>query len=111
MARSRKKSKAIARKIALERIEYMFKLAGEEICRDPERSARYVLLARRIGMRNRVSIPSHLKRSLCKSCSSLLVPGRSCRVRLKEGCIIITCLGCGQIKRYPFTKKDKEPIS
>lgn len=107
MAKSRKKNKAVARNIAQERIEYLFDLAKSEFSENPEMSKRYVSLARKIGMRHRVSIPSELKRSFCKNCGSLLLTGNNSRVRLKDGTIIITCLDCGSIKRYPFDKEKK----
>jgi ribonuclease P protein subunit RPR2 len=105
MARSRKKNKAVARSIAQERIEYLFSLAKTEFPTNPEMSKRYVSLARKIGMRHRVSIPSELKRTFCKSCGSLLVPGNNSRARLKGNTIIISCLDCGNIKRYPYGKE------
>lgn len=104
MAKSRKKNKVAARNIAKERIRYLFDLANSEYSEDPEKSKRYVVLARKIGMRHRVSIPPELKRRFCKNCGSLLVPGNSSRVRLKDGRLTITCLICGSIKRYPFDK-------
>ena len=102
MARSRTKNKAISKNIAQERIEYLFELAKNELCSNPEKSQRYVWLARKIGMRHRVSIPAELKRNLCKQCGSLLVAGLNSRRRIKDGNIIITCLKCGGLKRYPF---------
>ncbi|WP_406660531.1 ribonuclease P protein component 4 [Methanolobus sp. ZRKC3] len=104
MAQNRKKKKTIAKDIALERITYLFSAAGDAYPLDPMRSNRYASLARRIGMRYRVSIPSELKRKICKKCNSFLVPGSNCRVRLSDGSIIITCLNCGAIKRYPFCR-------
>ena len=102
MAKSRKKNKAVARNIAQERIEYLFGLARDELSIDPGRSERYVSLARKIGMRHRVSIPAELKRNLCRKCGSLLVSGNTSRTRFKNGYVVITCLKCGGIKRYPF---------
>ncbi len=105
MAKTRKKNKAIARDISQERISRLFDLALEEFPCDPSRSERYVSLARKIGMRHRVNIPSELKRYMCKKCGSFLVPGKNSRIRLKGGCIIVTCLECGAIKRYPFNER------
>ncbi|WP_319506409.1 ribonuclease P protein component 4 [uncultured Methanolobus sp.] len=102
MAKSRKKNKVISKNIAQERIKYLFELARNELSRDAGRSERYVSLARKIGMRHRVSIPADLKRNFCKDCGSLLIPGQNSRTRLKGGCITITCLECGGVKRYPF---------
>ncbi|WP_340820233.1 ribonuclease P protein component 4 [Methanolobus sp. WCC4] len=108
MAKNRKKNKTIARSIAQERIEYLFGLAKEELSSNPERSARYVSLARKIGMRHRVRIPAELKRSFCRNCGSLLVPGYNSRTRSKNGCVVVTCLNCGSIKRYPFSSSEVE---
>ncbi|SFM66272.1 ribonuclease P protein component 4 [Methanolobus profundi] len=108
MAKSRKKNKAVARNIAMERIEYLFTLAKEEFPASPNRSKRYVSLARKIGMRHRVSIPADLKRNFCRNCGSLLVPGSNSRTRLKNGYILMTCLECGSIKRYPFTASNED---
>ena len=102
MAKSRKKNKAISKNIAQERIQYLFELARTELSLGTGKTERYVSLARKIGMRHRVSIPANLKRNFCKDCGSLLMPGQNSRVRLKNGYITITCLECGGIKRYPF---------
>ncbi|WP_407355365.1 ribonuclease P protein component 4 [Methanolobus sp. WCC5] len=108
MAKSRKKNKAISRDIAQERIGYLFELAKNELSQDPARSERYVALARKIGMRHRVSIPAELKRNLCKKCGCLLVPGNNSRIRLKDGRITVTCLRCSEVKRYPFRPSKTE---
>lgn len=104
MAQHRKKKKAISREIALERINYLFSEASDVYAIDSGLSDRYVSLAQKIGMRYRVSLPSELKRKVCKTCNNFLVPGGNCRVRLKDGFVIITCMGCGSVKRYPYSK-------
>ncbi|MDW7731852.1 MAG: ribonuclease P protein component 4 [Methanolobus sp.] len=100
MAKHRHKKKAVAKEIAFERINYLFDIAGREYQENPDRSDRYVSLAKKIGMRYRVSIPSELKRRMCKGCGSFLAPGGNCRVRLKGGLLIITCMKCGKVQRY-----------
>ncbi|WP_094227870.1 ribonuclease P protein component 4 [Methanolobus psychrotolerans] len=107
MAKFRTKNKAISKTIAQERIQYLFEIAKNELSNDSGRSERYISLARKIGMRHRVSIPAELKRNLCKKCGSLLVPGKNSRTRLKDSYVIITCLECGEVKRYPFNKVSK----
>lgn len=95
-------------KIAGERIELLYKFAHEVFKEDPSLANRYVEIARRIGMRCGVRIPRELKRFTCKKCGSLLVPGANCRVRTRSDkgtTIIMTCLNCGQVKRYPTTGK------
>ncbi len=100
MAKHRQKNKAVAKEIAYERITYLFDVAGREYADSPERSNRYVSLAKRIGMRYRVSLPQELKRKMCKGCGSFLSPGSNCRVRLKNGRLTITCMNCNRVQRY-----------
>ncbi|NYT19111.1 MAG: ribonuclease P [Methanosarcinales archaeon] len=107
MARIKKKQKNLIKDIATERIEYLFKLAEGNYNSYPQRSDRYVALARRIGMRYRVRLPSSLKRRVCKGCHSFLVPGNSSRIRLHGRYMTITCLKCGNEMRYPY-KEDKK---
>lgn len=106
MARVRKKQKALIKDLAVQRIGLLFKLAGDEFGTHPERSDRYVYLARRIGMRYRVRLPRELKRKMCKRCCSYLVPGSNARVRLRGSYIVVTCLKCGNQMRYPYSKNE-----
>jgi len=91
------------RTIAVQRIDRLLALAAEEAKKGKEkRSDRYVQLARNVGMRHRVRIPSDLRMWLCKGCHSFLIPGKSARVRLRKGYIMTTCLKCGMQMRRPY---------
>ncbi len=92
------------KKIARERIERLFNLAKEEFKKNPKRSRDYVKLARKIGMRYNVRLTKGQKRSFCKECNQLLIPGKSSKVELDSDkkVIIIKCLNCGNIYRYPY---------
>src|SRR5206468_1859022 len=70
-------------------------------------SRRYVDLARRISKRTKTRIPSEVKRYLCKGCGIALVPGHNARVRLHahNTGIVITCLSCGSVRRYPVNSR------
>ncbi|HLF54627.1 MAG TPA: ribonuclease P protein component 4 [Candidatus Nanoarchaeia archaeon] len=72
---------------------------------NPERSKRYVAIAKRVGLRNRVRMPKEWRRRICKSCDVLLLPGKNCRVRLHEGKVVYRCLECGGVMRYPYQVK------
>ncbi|MBN2110922.1 MAG: ribonuclease P [Methanosarcinaceae archaeon] len=109
MAKNRYKKKAAAKEIAFERIKHLFDVADREYPYDPGRSDRYVSLARKIGMRYRVSIPPELKRRMCKGCGSYLTPGANCRVRLRGGILVITCMKCGRIQRYLLPREKADP--
>ncbi|MDI6798437.1 MAG: ribonuclease P protein component 4 [Candidatus Aenigmarchaeota archaeon] len=90
-------------KIAKERIQILFDLAEKEFRKHPERSKRYVELARKIGLRYNIRLTKEQKKKFCKNCNSLLIPGLSSQVRVKsKKTISIKCLSCNRIYRYPF---------
>ena len=94
-------------KIAKERIGILFKQAEKEFKAHPERSKRYVKLARKISLRYNVRLSKQLKRKFCKNCNSLLIPGRTSQTRIKskEKIITVRCLKCNKVYRYPYKKR------
>ncbi|MEM3571984.1 MAG: ribonuclease P protein component 4 [Candidatus Bathyarchaeia archaeon] len=94
--------------IAKERMSILFRLANEVFHENKLLAKRYLDLAKRISMRSKVRIPKEYKIFICKSCGNLLVPGINCRVRVRneKGTIVVmSCLDCGAIKRYPAIKE------
>ncbi len=93
--------------VGTERIKILFDLASQEFKSHPERSTRYVQLARKIAMRYNIRMPRGLKKKFCKKCYKYLVPGVNCRVRTRatQKSVIIKCLECGNIMRDPYGKK------
>lgn len=91
-------------RIARERIQILFSLAEKEFNKYPERSRRYIQLARKIGLRYNVRLSKELKRKFCKNCNSLLIPDKSEQVRIdsKNKTIVRTCLNCNRTYRYPY---------
>lgn len=91
-------------KIARERISILFDLAKKEFKKYPERSRRYVQLARKIGLRYNIRLPKEMKRKFCKNCNTLLIPGITEQVRIdsKNKVVVRRCLKCGKIYRYPY---------
>jgi ribonuclease P protein subunit RPR2 len=98
--RSRKDAQR-AREIARERMQRLFDLAAEERELHPDRSDRYVQIARQISTRMRIRMPHHLKRLFCKQCGCYL-PASSVRVRLRDGVLTSTCRRCGWQSRRPY---------
>lgn len=90
--------------IAKERIAILFDLAEKEFKKYPERSNRYVQLARKIGLRYNIRLSKELKRKFCKSCNTLLIPGLTEKVRMdsKNKTVVRRCLKCGKVYRYPY---------
>jgi ribonuclease P protein subunit RPR2 len=112
--RSGRRSKDIAR-IASERMDILFSEAEKASRRnEPALSDRYVSLARSIGMRYNVRLPSGLKRRACQKCGAFLVPGKNLRVRFRGGKSVWTCLKCGNVDRTKITQRERttgEPVS
>jgi len=99
--RTRSKKPDWQQNIAKERIQILFDLAEKEFRKNPERSRRYVELARKIGLRYNVRLPKELKKKFCKECNSLLLPGKSCTMRVVGKRILtIKCSNCNKIYRY-----------
>ncbi|MGQ4834613.1 MAG: ribonuclease P protein component 4 [Candidatus Asgardarchaeia archaeon] len=93
--------------IALQRIEILLKKAKETMDIDPKLSSDYVNLILRLVKKSRVRLPKNYKMWICKKCKRLLIPGKTARVRIRTRRtthITITCLNCGNIKRYIVKK-------
>ncbi len=92
--------------VARERIDILLRQAEEILAKDVKLSRRYVGLARKISKRTKVRIPREKKHYLCQNCGQPLVLGKNARIRLRptNSRIIISCLGCGAIRRYPYRK-------
>ncbi|MDI6718456.1 MAG: ribonuclease P [Methanomicrobiales archaeon] len=97
---SAKSQRSEGKRIARERIERLFQQAAAFFPENPLWSDRCVALARSIAMKHRVRIPRPLKRQFCRRCSAFLVPGRTSRVRVHRGRVVITCLRCRSRRRY-----------
>jgi len=99
------------RRLALREIVRLFELAEKRaLSGDMDLSNRYVQIARKMSMKYNVRIPKHLKRRFCKHCYSYLLPGRNCRVRVRSNPyprVVVTCLSCGKITRYPYLEEKK----
>ncbi|RZN15392.1 MAG: ribonuclease P [Methanosarcinales archaeon] len=88
--------------MAFQRISLLFKLAHSCNKDRPDRSMRYMKLALTIAMRYRARIPAELKKRVCKTCNTYLIPPDTVRIRLIDGYLVYTCLECGRKKRYPY---------
>lgn len=106
----RRRDKGQERAIAADRIERLLQMAHDERHR-PDRSKRYVELARKIGMRYQVSIPGRWRRRICRSCHVMLTPGRDARVRVRRGTLRVTCARCGRTSRYGTLQGAQEAVA
>jgi ribonuclease P protein subunit RPR2 len=92
--------------IAKDRMDRLAGLAMEEVRKgNIERARRYVYLARRIGMKANTPMPPGFR--YCKRCLSPLLPGMNARVRLRNERVVIRCLDCNSIKRFPYVREKR----
>ena len=94
------------KQIARERIWVLFGQARLVYTAHPDLSNRYVELARKIAMRQRIRIDRELRRQYCHHCYAYLVPGRNMRVRVHRGNVVVTCKSCNRTTRYRVVRPD-----
>ena len=101
------KTRAAVASVATERFQILLDQAKSMALKDEKLSRRYVSLARKISSRTKVRVPRESKMYLCKGCGIALVPGHNAKVRLHAHTtgIVISCLSCGAVKRYPVNPK------
>ncbi|MFZ1022774.1 MAG: hypothetical protein WAN87_01390 [Thermoplasmata archaeon] len=101
--------------IAQDRIADLFGLADVEIRSGGSILAdRYIVLARRIGMRYNVRMLPEYRELYCRRCSAYWIEGRTVRTRLRSGRRVQTCLKCGHQRRVHIRFREnlpKEPDS
>jgi ribonuclease P protein subunit RPR2 len=101
---------ASVKRIAMQRIQTLFRLARETFHEDHSLAKRYIYIARKIAMAAKIRLPPEYRRQVCRHCKSFILPGANCRVRIqqqREPHVVITCLNCGKQMRIPLKKKEK----
>ena len=107
MKRPYRKKLSQFKEIALERINELFVQADKVFKKSHKLANRYVELARKIGMKYKVSMPREHKRRFCKYCYCFLVPGDNCRVRLTGQKVVYYCQNCRKYMRFPYKTQKK----
>lgn len=99
-------SRKIRRKVAYQAALKLLKQAyEEEVCGDSKLSTRHAELAFKLLQSVRMRAPTSWRRRVCRRCYTILIPGRTSRVRVKPQSrrashITVTCLRCGWKRRY-----------
>ena len=89
--------------LAQARIEILWQQALSNAESRPEIARFQMRSARKIAQRSRTKIPRQISRRICKQCGSILIPGKSCTVRIRHNRakhVVVTCTECGTVKRY-----------
>lgn len=107
-----KKRKIAQKNIARKRIVKLFQMAEKNAHLGKlDLSTRYVEIARKLSMRYLVPIPKEYKRCFCKNCYIYMLPSVTCRVRIHRRKIILQCLNCKKISRFPIGKAKSTSVT
>ncbi|XP_066927713.1 uncharacterized protein [Clytia hemisphaerica] len=97
---------------AYERVEFLKQAAQLNLRINPhneELSRHYVKCLRSVKEKKCLSLTNEMKRSICKGCNMILVPGVTTRVRVGDHKRInITCLTCNNKKRVHIRNKKRQ---
>eukprot|EP01129_Flabellula_baltica_P013470 TRINITY_DN6255_c0_g1_i1.p1 TRINITY_DN6255_c0_g1~~TRINITY_DN6255_c0_g1_i1.p1 ORF type:complete len:175 (+),score=38.12 TRINITY_DN6255_c0_g1_i1:62-586(+) len=111
----KKKNNTTPRKLTdpgASRLNHLHHLALFTVQNNPELSRYYTHLMRHISQKLVLRMSRPIKRTLCKYCDALMIPGSSCTVReVCEGgqrLVRVRCDYCGVEKRYRIDMKKKE---
>ena len=91
------------KRLAMARIKLLWKQALEIAKTDPDGARTRMQVASRVAQRVRIKVPREIKRKICQRCGTVLIPGESCRVRMRNNRLkhlTVTCIACGNITRY-----------
>ncbi|TFG10399.1 ribonuclease P [Candidatus Thorarchaeota archaeon] len=99
----RRRSRREVRRIAEERIRLLWAQAQEIASENPSLARSMMQTARKVAQKARMKLPREMTRRICKGCGTVLIPGQTCRVRVRTNRarhVVVTCLECGAIQRY-----------
>lgn len=90
------------------RMNYLYQMAHQVLLSNPENKnlARfYICMMKRIATRLVMKLHPSMKRTICKKCDMLLIPGITATVRIKahrQKHRVVQCLDCGKVKRFVY---------
>ncbi|ENN71790.1 ribonuclease P protein subunit rpr2 [Dendroctonus ponderosae] len=96
-------------KDSFQRMNYLYQLSNQLATENQSAhiaSVQYANLAVNISKKAVLRLDADLKNTICKSCRSLLLPGITCKVRIKKKRIIKHCLKCNHMKIFDTRNQD-----
>ncbi|GFO32143.1 ribonuclease p protein component 4 [Plakobranchus ocellatus] len=93
-----------------QRVNFLHQAANLVLKTDPsniELCQHYISTMRLVAEKHVIRISPSIKRTFCKSCNVVLVPGQTARIRGRsksEPHTVVTCKICGAIKRFMWRK-------
>ncbi|XP_013080648.2 ribonuclease P protein subunit p21-like [Biomphalaria glabrata] len=93
-----------------QRVNFLYQAAQMVLKQDPkniELCRYYISTMKTVAEKHVIRIHPCIKRTYCKKCNVVFVSGKTCRIRSRsqsEKHTVVTCLLCGNIKRYMWRK-------
>ena len=98
-SRGRSKAKSRRRESALEAQSHLSSVMSDvSMPMIARRNAAMHLV--KTSSRNRLPLPIAQRHWICRGCKSILIPGESARIRIRDGQRITTCLECNLVRRF-----------
>ena len=97
--RGRPRGAALRRKRAVQASEQLSKILDQPWKHSPETVDSAATQMWDIGTRHRIGLHNHSRPWICRRCKTLLRPGITARVRIRQGVRITTCLRCNHVAR------------
>lgn len=77
----------------LKKSKALYKKGNKKLSKTYSKKIRYLY------MKHKIKLSKTTKRQLCKHCYGILIPSVNCRIRTKEGKLIIYCMDCKKYNR------------
>ncbi|KAL2007455.1 hypothetical protein VTN00DRAFT_8893 [Thermoascus crustaceus] len=81
----------------------------------------YISQMRGVSLKSQLRLPVEVKRSFCKRCEVLLVPGLNCTEKIENpsrggkkpwaDVLVVRCTACGTVKRFPLNAKRSKKLA
>ncbi|XP_033631272.1 ribonuclease P protein subunit p21-like [Asterias rubens] len=98
---------------SLQRINFLYQAAHCMLLQNPENTSLarfYITTMKNVAKKSVLRIHPGIKRTICKRCDLLLIPGLTSKVRSRgkrQKHLVVTCIECGGVKRFVSNKDYK----
>lgn len=105
--------KTVPKKDEYTRITYLYQMSCALQSKYPQLARGYSKSGTVISKKSVLKMTPAMKRSICKKCNTVMIPGMSMRIRMenesrgkhaKHDMLIYECIKCGCVKRFPVGK-------
>ena len=99
-----KKNKKSVQSDGIERLNYLYQSATLLTAKNPQLARFYGLQLKQASHKLVQRLDKSIKRSICKGCETILIPGLNCDVREEKVLIKYECKYCKRVKNFQKEK-------